>query len=152
MPDPVHITLAPATDQDFEALVVLRIAAMRDSLERLGRFDPQRARERFRAGFAPEHTRHIVHHGRPVGFVVVKPVDDGLLLHHLYIHPAHQGQGIGAAVLLMVFTEADAARRPLRVGALRGSHSNRFYLRHGFQLVSESEWDIHYLRPASLLT
>jgi len=36
-----------------EALVAIRIAAMRESLERIGRFDRQRARERFLAGFDP---------------------------------------------------------------------------------------------------
>ena len=25
---------------------------------------------------------------------------------------------------------------------------NRFYLRHGFMHVEESEWDIYYVRPA----
>jgi hypothetical protein len=67
------VTLAPATAGDAEALVALRIAAMRASLERIGRFDPGRARERFLAGFSPAHTRHIVVAGERVGFVVVKP-------------------------------------------------------------------------------
>lgn len=37
---------------------------------------------------------------------------------------------------------------PVRVGALRGSDSNRFYRRHGFVPVAQSEWNIEYLRPA----
>jgi hypothetical protein len=41
------ITLTTAAAEDFEALVALRIDAMRESLERIGRFDPARARERF---------------------------------------------------------------------------------------------------------
>ena len=141
-----EITLTPVFADDFEDLLALRIAAMRDSLERLGRFDPQRARERFKAGFAPEHTRHILHQEQRAGFVAVKPTEDGLLLDHLYIHPAHQGRGLGGAVLKLVFAQADTAGANLHVGALRGSDSNRFYLRHGFQFVNESEWDIYYLR------
>jgi predicted alpha/beta superfamily hydrolase/GNAT superfamily N-acetyltransferase len=143
------VTLAPATAGDAEALVALRIAAMRASLERIGRFDPGRARERFLAGFSPAHTRHIVVAGERVGFVVVKPWDDGLLLDHLYLQPRHQGRGIGSAVLALIFAEADGLGRRLRVGALRGSDANRFYTRHGFVAVEEGEWDVYYVRAAT---
>jgi len=128
--------------------VAIRIAAMRESLERLGRFDPQRARDRFLATFDPALTRHVLAGGERVGFVVVRPQDDGLLLDHLYLLPRAQGRGIGAAVLADVLARADASRLPVRVGALRGSDSNRFYARHGFELVEQGVWDNHYLRPA----
>ena len=121
---------------------------MRESLERLGRFDPQRARDRLLAGFDPAFTRHVLADGERVGFVVVRPQDDGLLLDHLYLLPAAQGRGVGAAVLADVFARADASRVPVRVGALRGSDANRFYARHGFALVEQDEWDNLYLRPA----
>ncbi len=143
------VTLGPSTAGDAEALVALRIAAMRESLERIGRFDPVRARERFLAGFSPAHTRHIVVAGERVGFVVVKPWDDGLLLDHLYLHPRHQGRGIGSAVLALIFAETDGLGRRLRVGALRGSDANRFYARHGFIAVEEGEWDVYYVRAAT---
>ena len=81
-----------------------------------------------------------------VGFVVVKPMGDALQLDHLYIHPQHQGRDMGSAVLRQVFIEADMSAPAIRVGALRGSASNRFYQRHGFEQVSESEWDIYYFR------
>jgi ribosomal protein S18 acetylase RimI-like enzyme len=122
---------------------------MRESLERIGRFDPARARERFASRFAPEHTRHIVAGGERVGFVVVKPQPNSLLLDHLYIRPASQGAGIGAAVLAEVTAQADAQRLPLSVGALKGSDANRFYERHGFRLVERAEFDNYYVRPAT---
>jgi GNAT superfamily N-acetyltransferase len=142
------LSLSQACLDDLEELVDLRIEAMRESLERIGRFDPERARQRLVAGFAPELTRHVLMDGRRVGFVTVKPDPDGLLLDHLYVRPAYQGSGVGAAVLAVVFGEADAAGLQVRVGALRGSASNRFYLRHGFVHVEESEWDTYYVRPA----
>jgi ribosomal protein S18 acetylase RimI-like enzyme len=140
------IRFVDASADDLDALVALRIAAMRESLERIGRFDPQRARERFAAGFAPECTRHIVVDDERVGFVVVKPLLDALLLDHLYLAPGVQRRGIGAAVLADVFARADEQRLPLRVGALRESDANRFYERHGFVLVERTEFDNHYLR------
>jgi GNAT superfamily N-acetyltransferase len=141
------VTLVATQSSDFETLVAIRIEAMRESLERIGRFDPVRARERFRDGFSPAFTRYIEVFGEQVGFVVVKPLIDGLLLDHLYIKPSAQGLGIGSAVLHQVFQEADASALPLRVGALRESASNRFYIRHGFQFVESSEFDNYYVRP-----
>jgi ribosomal protein S18 acetylase RimI-like enzyme len=121
---------------------------MRESLERLGRFDPQRARDRFLAAFDPAATRHVVASGERVGFVVVRSREDGLLLDHLYIVPSAQGRGVGAAVMADVLADADARRLPVRLGALRESAANRFYERHGFELVERGEWDNHYVRAA----
>ena len=56
--------------------------------------------------------------------------------------------GLGGRTLKRLLAQADAQGLPLRVGALRDSDSNRFYQRHGFVQVDESEWDIEYLRPA----
>jgi GNAT superfamily N-acetyltransferase len=147
-PQPEAITLSAARPDDFEELLRLRLEAMRESLERIGRFDPARARERFRASFAPAFTRHILWQSERVGFVAVSPAPEGLSLDHLYLAPGHQGRGIGSAVLAIVLAEADAAGLALRVGALRESDSQRFYLRHGFVPAEEGEWDIYYVRPA----
>lgn len=143
-----HVTFTPASANDAEALASLRVDAMRDSLERIGRFDPQRARDRFLSGFLPGYTRHILIDCERAGFVVVRPDGDRLLLDHLYITSAWQRRGVGAAVLARVFIEADALGLPLRVGALRGSDANRFYQRHGFVLVDDGEFDLYYLRHA----
>lgn len=136
-----------ATLDDTESLVALRIEAMRESLERIGRFDPSRARERFLSSFEPEFTRHITIDCERVGFVVVKPRDHGLLLDHLYVRPQHQSKGIGTAVIAHIFTDADKQGIGVRVGALRGSTSNAFYVRHGFVLVNQDEYDNYYVRP-----
>jgi GNAT superfamily N-acetyltransferase len=145
--DEASIALTPAADGDAAGLADLRAAAMRESLERLGRFDRERARDRVLSGFSRAHTRHIVRGGLRVGFVVMKPIDGALLLDQLHVAPSHQGDGVGSAVLGRLFAEADAAGLPIRLSALRDSDANRFYVRHGFQCVGESEWDIHYVRP-----
>ena len=144
---PNRVSLQAASERDAHSLAALRVRAMQPSLEQLGRFDPQRARARFLDGFCAAHTRHVVQDGTHVGVVVVRPGAEVLLLEHLYIAPEHQGRGLGACVLNAVFAEADALGLPMRVGALKGSDSNRFYLRHGFRLVEQAAWDNYYLRP-----
>ncbi|MCX9154974.1 GNAT family N-acetyltransferase [Niveibacterium sp. 24ML] len=142
--------LLPASHEDAEALVEIRIAAMRESLERIGRFDPQRARDRFLAGFDPAQTRKIMVAAQWLGFISLRVSDDMLTLEHLYLVPQAQGRGTGSAVMAWVIAQSEALQRPLRVGALRESASNRFYLKHGFKRVGESEWDIYYQRdPAA---
>jgi GNAT superfamily N-acetyltransferase len=146
------LSLLPVFEDDFEDLLALRIAAMRESLSRIGRFDPTRARERFQNGFSPENTRHVVVSSSRVGFVTVRSCDDGLLLEHLYVLPGFQGRGIGAWVLTSIFKTADSGRWQVRVTALKESDSNRFYQRHGFKMVSEGEWDNYYVRPCQTNT
>lgn len=138
--------LRPVSADEGPALADLRVLAMRESLQALGRFNPERARARLLDHFNPEHTRAVVVAGQTAGFVVLRPAGDHWRLDHLYITPAHQGQGLGAQVLRQVFEEADRAGQVLRVGALKGSRSNAFYVRHGFVWEHASEWDEHYRR------
>ena len=140
------VEFGSVAEADFEALVELRLQAMRPSLEKIGRFDPVRSRARFRDSFSPEHTRTIFLDGAQVGFYTVIPTSEALKLEHLYISPSAQGQGVGGFVLSHIFTIADEKSLPVRVGALKGSDSNHFYLRHGFIKVDEAEWDIYYER------
>ena len=123
---------------------------MRPSLEKLGRFDPVRARERFLSGFDPARTWRIERASQLVGFFATRAEPGWLLLDHLYLAPGAQGAGIGAQVIAKAVAEANAAGLPVRVGALRGSGSNRFYRRHGFALVEEAEFDNYYLRPGTI--
>lgn len=140
--------LLPTSLSDLETLVQMRIAAMRESLERLGRFDPQRARERFAASFAAERCHFILSDGQPAGFIQSQSHGDHLHLQHLYVLPQFQGRGLGAKALEQLLERSANEQLPIHLDALRGSDSNRFYRRLGFVQVGESEWDIHYVRPA----
>lgn len=133
-------TLAPVADADFEAMLALRIEALRESLERLGRFNPDVARARLKSQFRPEWMRHLVVDGERVGYFTVEPREGELRLHHLYLRPAAQGQGIGAWVM----DQVKAKGLPITLAALRESRANDFYRRHGFQVVEEQDFDIEY--------
>ena len=141
-------TLRPVAAVDFDNMVTLRIEALRPSLERLGRFDPVRARERLAAGFKPEHMQHMVLAGERIGFITLRPdadvVPPALHLDHLYIRPACQGQGIGTWALDWAKAQAVGKGCDITLSALKYSDANRFYLRHGFVQVSESEFDLDY--------
>ncbi len=141
-----RVTFSAVSSADFDELVALRIAAMRESLERIGRFDPERARERLRKSFHPDHTAFIVLDGQRIGFYTFRPSTNGFHLDHLYIHPNYQSQGVGSHVLLHLLSQSDARQTPVYLNALRDSASNRFYQRHGFVKTTEDEYDIYYVR------
>ena len=140
------LSLGSVAAGDFEPMADLRAEALRESLERLGRFDPVRVRERLRSAFEPACMRHILIRGERVGYLTLIPHagSDSLRLHHLYIHPASQGQGVGAWALEWVKAQGRAAGQDITLGALRVSDANRFNLRHGFRLVEEQEFDLEY--------
>lgn len=145
-PAPEGFALEAATAGDFEALLALRLRAMRDSLTRLGRYDEQRARERLAAGFDPARTYHLLVDGQRVGFIVLKRLTRALRLDHLYIDPPYQRHGIGRRVLAWVCAKGDWLQQPVEVVVLKGSDANRFYLRHGFVATGDGDWDIDYVR------
>lgn len=143
----IGFSFAPVTEADFDELVALRIATMRESLERIGRFDPHTAVARFRKTFRPAHTQRIVVDGASAGCVGfwAEPVD-AMRVEHFYLAVPFQGRGLGGAVLQRLFSAAPEHVGVFRVGALRDSDANRFYRRHGFVKVSEDDWDIAYER------
>jgi len=140
------VDFQPAGEADFETLLDLRIQVMRPHLERVGRFDPDRARRYFRAGYYPAHLRLILVDGRFAGCVALKPEGDGLTLEHFYLDAAVQGRGIGGMVLRRLIAEADAAGLPIRLGVLKQSPAARLYQRHGFAWTHDEPFDDYYER------
>ena len=133
-------TLAAVAEADFEGMLALRIEALRESLERLGRFNPDVARARLKSQFRPEWMSHLVVDGERVGYFTVEPREGELRLHHLYLRASAQGQGVGAWVVDQIKSQG----LPITLAALRESRANDFYLRHGFKVVEEQGFDIEY--------
>lgn len=134
---------AVAADADW--IAELRAVVMRPDLERLGRFDPDRVRARFRDGFHPSWTHVIEVDGSAVGCVAVRPAPDATWLEHFYLAPAHQGHGLGTAVLCHVLAQAGAGV-PLRLNVLQGSPARTLYERHGFTVEREDPVDVWMVR------
>ena len=139
-------TLRPATLADLEQLAELRAVVMRPDLERLGRYDAQRVRQRLRDSFAPEHTQIIEVDGELSGSVSLRPAEDGRWLEHFYLSPHHQGQGLGTAVLGTVLGAADADQATVRLNVLQGSPARKLYERHGFVTEAEDPVDVFMVR------
>ena len=133
-----------ATEEDGNTLAEIRAAAMRPSLEAVGRFDENRIRNRFLESFVPSETVKLVDDGELLGFYVIRDRGEYVYLDHLYIDPKHQNRGLGRAVVKLIVKEAHKLGLPVRLGALRGSRSNDFYIKNGFIKTHEDEFDLYY--------
>ncbi|OON82553.1 GNAT family N-acetyltransferase [Streptomyces tsukubensis] len=149
---PTRWGLRAASAADVEVIAELRATVMRADLERLGRYDEHRVRQRLRDSFSTRHTSIIMtgHElDRIAGSVTVRPVEDGALLEHFYLAPCHQGRGLGSAVLRTVLRRTDRHGVTVRLNVLRGSAARRLYERHGFVVESEDPVDVFMVRRRS---
>ncbi|GAA4520446.1 GNAT family N-acetyltransferase [Actinoallomurus oryzae] len=143
---PIEWRLRPAEPADVEAIAELRAIVMRPDLERLGRFDEHRVRQRLRDSFSPRHTSVIVVDGALAGSVTVRPAEGGRWLEHFYLAPDLQGRGLGSAVLRTLLERIDADRVPVRLNVLQGSAARRLYERHGFTVEDQDPIDVSMVR------
>jgi len=142
--------IRPALAEDVEAVAELRAVVLRADLERLGRYDEQRVRQRLRDGFRPEHTWVIEVGGAFAGCVSLRPAEDAHWLEHFYLAPHLQGSGIGAAVLGGLLERCDRDGTLVRLNVLQGSPARRLYERHGFTLETEDAIDVFMVREPVL--
>lgn len=139
---------SPATPADLDRLVELRVRAMRPALERIGRFDPLRARRRLTEQYRPQFTRLIWAGDVFAGCVAFAPHGPGRrMLEHFYLEPEMSGRGIGSAVMAALMAEADAEGDTVALTVVRESEANRLYPRFGFVETGHDEIDIFYERP-----
>lgn len=141
--------MRPASDADVEAVAELRAVVLRDDLERLGRYDERRVRQRLWDGYDADHTWVIEAGGAFAGCVALRPTGDAHWLEHFYLAPHAQGGGIGSAVLRELLERCDRDGVTVRLNVLRGSAARRLYERHGFLVETEDPVDVFMVRPPS---
>ncbi|MFI6603312.1 GNAT family N-acetyltransferase [Nonomuraea sp. NPDC050536] len=143
---PVEWVLRSAEPADVGAIAELRATVMRPDLERLGRFDEHRVRQRLRDSFSSQYTSVIVADGAFAGCVTVRPAEDGRWLEHFYLAPGLQGRGLGSAVLRTLLKQIDADGVLVRLNVLQGSAARRLYERHGFIVELQDPIDVYMVR------
>ncbi|GHO53611.1 GNAT family N-acetyltransferase [Ktedonobacter robiniae] len=138
-----QITLHQSQNSDIETIANLRAIVLYDDLTRLGRFNEIRVRQRFRDAFNPVHTWIIKAGSSFIGCIAFKPIVDGYLLEHFYIHPDYQGKGIGSQVLEYLLKQDYVIGKRVTLNVLQGSPAQRLYERFGFKVDSEDLIDIY---------
>lgn len=146
LPAPAALTWRSARVDDGPAIAELRALVLRDSLQRLDRYDGARVRERFLSSFVPDHTRVLQRSPDVVGSIALRPASDGTWVEHFYLHPRLQDQGLGSLLITALTRVADADTMTLRLNVLQLSDARRLYERHGFTLDREDQIDVYLQR------
>ena len=139
----------PVAEDDFEPLLAIRTDVMREHLERVGRYTPERSRRMFRGHFDEPGTRLILQDGVRVGCVGFREHEQEIRIDSFYLERRLHGSGLGTTILKALLAEADATGLPVRLEVLTGSKADRLYLRHGFVKVREDAIEGFYERPAA---
>jgi GNAT superfamily N-acetyltransferase len=139
-------TFRATRDADFEAVLALSIRAMRTHLERIGRFDPERRRQRMRRQFDAGILRIIEQGGALAGCIGVEEKGGWVEIHSLFLDDHAQGRGVGAAVWRAVLAQHPG--RVFRLEVLKQSPARRFWERQGFTQIDELPFDWLMQRPA----
>lgn len=142
-------SFSPVTEADFEPLLVLRTEVMREHLERVGRYTPERSRRVFCTHFDEPGMRLILLADKRVGCVGFRKHDHEIRIDSFYLDHRLHGSGLGTTILKALLAEADAADLPVRLEVLNGSPADRLYLRHGFVKLREDEIEGFYERLPS---
>jgi ribosomal protein S18 acetylase RimI-like enzyme len=135
----LSFTFRPATEADFEPVLALSIRAMREHLERVGRFDPDRRRARMRLPFDAGILRIIEQNGAMAGCVGVLDRGGWVEVHSLFLDTGMQGKGLGEAVWRAVLAEHPG--RVFRLEVIKHSPARRFWERQGFVQYGEADND-----------
>jgi ribosomal protein S18 acetylase RimI-like enzyme len=133
-------TLRPATDADYDYLYQLHVASLRAAVEATWGWDDAFQEEHFRSHWETANRQIIVVDGVDIGTITLKisPIECFLAL--IEIHPDHQGQGIGSAVISDILADAHSRGLPVSLHVLKASpRAKRLYERFGFQVVEERE-------------
>jgi GNAT superfamily N-acetyltransferase len=120
---------------------------LRPDLERLGRFDPIRVRQRFLSGFETESTRVVMVDEVDAGSLAIRREAGCYWLEHFYLKTEFQGTGIGSAVLKAQLAALGEAAT-IRLNVLQGSRARGLYDRFGFTVEREDPVDVFMVRAA----
>jgi len=146
----MHITLRPATQQDYDFLWWLHCHTIRPYVEQLWGWDEAWQRQYFREHFRPEKTEIVEADGAPAGCLRVERRQDHIFLSLIQIAPQHQNQGVGTKLIESLIVEGDRHNMPVRLSVLQTNDlARRLYERLGFVVVQETDERIYMERRAS---
>ena len=147
MPD---YQLRQATNADADFLYRLHVAAMRDLVARVWGWDDAWQERFFAVHFDPTHSRIVVVDGEDVGVIAVEWSATDAFLANIEILPEYQGQGLGAALVNGIITQAEACNLPVRLQVLKINPARRLYERLGFVVTGETETHFQMVKPSVL--
>lgn len=135
------ISLRPASNQDLDFLIKLRLLCMHEHFQRLGiSYSKEQHLERINYRF--DSAKIIVKNRQRVGMVKFFRDRDQWIIIQLQIAPEYQGQGIGSYLVNEIIEKAALERMPVSLSVLKKNPALVLYKRLGFEITDEFENDL----------
>jgi ribosomal protein S18 acetylase RimI-like enzyme len=141
------VTTRTATPADYHFLSTLHKLARGPYVEATWGWDEVFQRQCFRDAWEPTANQVVLLGSEPIGCVRVEDHDDHVFVDYIAIMPAHQRQGIGAALMRQVQASAATHGVPVRLNVLKVNPARALYERLRFVVVGEDDvrWYMEYV-------
>jgi GNAT superfamily N-acetyltransferase len=134
------VTLRPGRADDLELAFQIKRAAFAGYVAQVWGWNEAEQRALHGRRFAAQDVVIIQLNGDEVGLMTSTRSAGAIDLHQLFVLPAHQSRGVGAACMELLIDEARAAGLPIRLQVLKvNTRAAGFYLRLGFTATGETE-------------
>ncbi|WP_159975565.1 GNAT family N-acetyltransferase [Roseobacter cerasinus] len=97
----------------------------------------------FRSYFVRDEIKLVMLDGRDVGWFQVSQTDTDMCIDQLYLLQEVRGQGIGAALVKSIISEAAEQDKDVCLSFVHGNPAHTLYHRLGFRQISEDDTKIH---------
>jgi ribosomal protein S18 acetylase RimI-like enzyme len=133
------INLRSASLDDYPFALKLYVEAIRPLASAWIKWVDADQEAQFASLWRPNDTRIIVVDGEEIGWVELRQPEDEIFLKQLYISPAYQRRGIGSRVMRLLLAERCRTAKSMALFVLKNNPACRFYRRHAFDVVWETE-------------
>ena len=136
----LQLKLRPATINDKAYLYDLaRIVYKELIIDQFGEWDEKAQRNKFDRKWEKAGYQIIEMKDSRIGTIRVTVAGDHIRLNEIQIHPEHQRQGIGSALVSKQLSIARKLGIPMRLRLLKGNRAVDFYQRLGFAVCDQTE-------------
>ncbi|MDN4501721.1 GNAT family N-acetyltransferase [Alteromonadaceae bacterium BrNp21-10] len=129
---------ATALDRDY--LLKLRMLTMVEHLEKSGQFLTE-LEQQTRLDDQYDCSYLVVHKGVIIGTLKYQQAASTIDIMQIQIHPQHQNKGYGSEIIKQILRNAQA--KTLRLTVLKDNPALKLYLRLGFKVVGEDDYEYH---------
>jgi ribosomal protein S18 acetylase RimI-like enzyme len=141
------ITTRKATPEDRDFLWQLKVASLREYVEKIYGWDDAVQKKFFENSFHPEAIRIIQLEDQDVGMVELRQRADDYFLARIEILPAFQRRGIGSTIIKRITAGVRPSGKPLRLQVFKINPAQSLYARLGFVITGETETHYHMELP-----
>ena len=138
----------PATESDIDFLYTLRLATMKEYVDKTWGWDDAYQHSHLRKNYVPAKVQILTLNGQDIGMLSVEERNEDIFLKTIEIHPAFQNKGIGTAIITQIIADGFHKRKPVRLQVLKVNPAKRLYDRLGFSVIEETS--THYILLASI--